>query len=188
MSCPLQTSNIISEMRTQYILKNASGTFYYSDKKMTKLHREDGPAIELADGSKYWWLNGKRHREDGPAFELADGSKHWYLNGKLHREDGPAVEWSNGSKYWYLNGKRHREDGPAVEWSDGTKHWYSNGQWHREDGPAIEYSDGSKSWYLNGEGLSKEEWEKRVMKKKTININGKAFTLEELNALIASVK
>ena len=45
-------------------------------------HREDGPAIEFADGSKEWYLNGKRHREDGPAIENADGYKHWYLNGK----------------------------------------------------------------------------------------------------------
>jgi len=41
---------------------------------------------------------------------------------------------------------------------------------------------------LNGEELSKSEWEKRIMKKKTININGKMFTIEELNNLIASVK
>ena len=188
MSCPLQTSNIISEMRTQYILKNASGTFYYSDEKMTKLHREDGPAIEWSDGSKHWYLNGKWHREDGPAVELADGSKYWWLNGKRHREDGPAIELADGSKHWYSNGKLHREDGPAIEWSDGSKSWYLNGQRHREDGPAIQYANGTKHWYLNGEGLSKEEWEKRVMKKKTININGKAFTLEELNALIDLAK
>ena len=130
-------------MRTQYILKNENGTFYYSDKKMKKLHREDGPAVEWADGK----------------------NKDWYLNGKRHREDGPAIECSNGTKFWYLNGKLHREDGPAIEGAYG-----------------------SKSWYLNGQELSKAEWEKRVMKKKTININGKAFTIEELNNLIASVK
>ena len=45
----------------------------------------------------------------------ANGTKFWYLNGKPHREDGPAVEYANGDKFWYLNGKRHREDGPAVE-------------------------------------------------------------------------
>jgi len=33
-----------------------------------------------------------------------NGSKHWYLNGKRHREDGPASEWADGEKYWYLNG------------------------------------------------------------------------------------
>ena len=56
-----------------------------------------------------------------------DGSKYWYLNGKRHRTDGPAIEYSNGDKRWYLNGLQHRTDGPAIEYSDGTKHWYLNG-------------------------------------------------------------
>ena len=56
-----------------------------------------------ANGSKYWYLNGKRHREDGPALERAGGYKAWYLNNKLHREDGPAIEWADGDKCWYLN-------------------------------------------------------------------------------------
>jgi len=33
------------------------------------------------DGTKYWYLNGKKHREDGPAIERASGYKAWYLNG-----------------------------------------------------------------------------------------------------------
>ena len=78
------------------------------------------------DGTKSWYLNGKRHREDGPAVECADGSRYWYLNGQLHREDGPASEYADGSKSWYLNYKRHREDGPAVEYADGSKYWYLN--------------------------------------------------------------
>jgi hypothetical protein len=56
----------------------------------------------------------------------ADGSKYWYLNGKIHREDGPAVAHSDGFKSWWLNNKRHREDGPAIEFSNGEKHWYLN--------------------------------------------------------------
>ena len=56
-------------------------------------------------GTKEWYLNGKLHREDGPAVEHADGDKLWFLNGKIHREDGPAVECTDGTKYWYLNGK-----------------------------------------------------------------------------------
>ena len=54
-------------------------------------------------GTKHWFLNGKLHREDGPAVEWADGSKSWWINGNLHRKDGPAVEWADGSKSWYLN-------------------------------------------------------------------------------------
>ena len=39
--------------------------------------------VEVNDnGDKAWYLNGKQHREDGPAIEYADGSKWWYLNGK----------------------------------------------------------------------------------------------------------
>ena len=57
-----------------------------------------------------------------------DGSKFWYLNGKRHREDGPAMVYSNGDKFWYLNGEYHREDGPACEWVDGTKEWYIDGK------------------------------------------------------------
>jgi hypothetical protein len=37
-----------------------------------------------SDGSKHWFLNGVgRHREDGPAIELPNGTKFWYLNGKV---------------------------------------------------------------------------------------------------------
>ena len=57
-----------------------------------------------------------------------DGTKHWYLNGKKHREDGPAIEWADGDKWWCLNDKLHREDGPAAVWADGTEYWYLNGK------------------------------------------------------------
>ena len=86
-----------------------------------------------SDGSKEWYLNDKLHREDGPAVELADGSRAWYLNGKFHREDGPAIEYPDGSKYWYLNDEFHREDGPAVERADGSRAWYLNGVEYTEE-------------------------------------------------------
>ncbi|MDP2696101.1 MAG: hypothetical protein Q8O87_02500 [bacterium] len=50
-----------------------------------------------------WTLDGKLHREDGPAIEHADGTKEWFINGKRHREDGPAKEWPDGKKSWYIN-------------------------------------------------------------------------------------
>ena len=37
--------------------------------------------------------------------KYSDGTKEWYLNGKRHRKDGPAYEYANGTKGWYLNGK-----------------------------------------------------------------------------------
>jgi len=61
------------------------------------------------DGTKYWFLNDRLHREDGPAIELASGTTEWYLNDRLHREDGPAIEGSGGYKAYYLN------DAPLTE-------------------------------------------------------------------------
>ena len=62
---------------------------------------------------------------------MANGSKWWKLDGIVHREDGPAVEFTDGYKVWYKHGKRHREDGPAVDYSNGHKSWYLNGQYLR---------------------------------------------------------
>ena len=80
------------------------------------------------NGNKVWYLNDKRHREDGPAVERADGIKVWWLDDKKHREDGPAIEYPNGNEEWWLNGQRHREDGPAIEDSSGYKLWFLNGE------------------------------------------------------------
>jgi len=82
---------------------------------------------KVYDDRVEYTLDGKLHREDGPAVEYANGAKMWYLHGKLHREDGPAIEYANGNKYWYLNDKFHRENGPAIEYADGSKEWYLNG-------------------------------------------------------------
>ena len=53
----------------------------------------------------YYYLNDKLHRTDGPACELYNGSKFWYQYGELHRIDGPAEEYSSGIKYWYYEGR-----------------------------------------------------------------------------------
>jgi|SRR6056300_328613 hypothetical protein len=98
-------------MKEQFIhINNKGDRRYYSDREMKKLHREDGPAIEWAGGTKDWYINDKLHREDGPAIEYADGAKSWYVNGELHREDGPAIERANGDKWWYIDGRRLSED------------------------------------------------------------------------------
>lgn len=87
----------VHDNRTEW--RNENGDF----------HREDGPAIERASGTKEWLLNGQLHREDGPAIELTSGYKAWYLNGYLHREDGPAIEYASGDRSWWLNGERLTE-------------------------------------------------------------------------------
>ena len=98
-------------MKEQFIHINEYGyKYYYTDRKMKIRHREDGPAIEYANGDKSWYINGKLHRENGPANEYSDGSKSWYVNGERHREDGPAIEYKNGSKAWCIDGKRLTEE------------------------------------------------------------------------------
>ena len=57
----------------------------------------------LAWGLAKFYGRSKFHREDGPAIEWANGTKNWYVNGKRHREDGPAVECANGEKEWCIN-------------------------------------------------------------------------------------
>ena len=111
-------------MKKYYVFVSGNGSvFWHKDKECRILHREDGPAVEYADGGKSWYKDNELHREDGPAVEYPDGSKEWYVNGKRHREDGPAIDGAL-AKSWWVNGKRHREDGPAIEWAYGTKQWY----------------------------------------------------------------
>jgi hypothetical protein len=64
--------------------------------------------IKIDSIKRRYYFNGKRYREDGAAIEYANGDKYWYLNGKLHREDGPAIECEGGGKGWFLNGLRQK--------------------------------------------------------------------------------
>jgi len=65
--------------------------------------------IVMKDFTKWYNESNQLHRENGPAIEWADGNKGYYINGKLHREDGPAIEWASGSKLYFVNGKRLTE-------------------------------------------------------------------------------
>ena len=118
------------------------------------------------------------HRLDGPALELSDGTKYWYVEGKRHRLDGPAIEFSNGTKYWYVEGKLHRTNGPAIELSDGDKFWYVEGKHHRLDGPAIEYSNGSKLWFVEGMEYSETDFNNLFTKPKVKPYSGKVVIVD----------
>jgi len=88
---------------------NDDGSVRWYKHGTKQLHRLDGPAIEWANGDKWWYQNGQLHRTDGPAIEDADGYRAWYQNGKLHRLDGPAIERANGDCVWYIEGKKLSE-------------------------------------------------------------------------------
>jgi hypothetical protein len=74
-------------MKTYKVTVDSNGTIrWYNENGQP--HREEGPAIEWANGTKSWWLRGQPHREDGPAIERADGDKFWWLRGqRLTEED-----------------------------------------------------------------------------------------------------
>ena len=96
-------------MQEYRVTVDPQGAVCWYDLKTDLLHRVDGPAVEFSNGTKSWFINGKRHRIDGPAIEYAHGSKDWYVNGKRHRVDGPAVEYADGTKAWYLDDVEYSE-------------------------------------------------------------------------------
>ena len=65
---------------------------------------EEQPTMKVdAEGTKFWRLpNGKLHREDGPAVEYANGDKEWYVNDK--RYDTPS-DWAEA--VFKLHNKPH---------------------------------------------------------------------------------
>ena len=51
-------------MKAQYIRISMHGNkYYFSDREMENLHREDGPAIEWRGGYKSWFLNNEQLSE-----------------------------------------------------------------------------------------------------------------------------
>lgn len=54
------------------------GDIYYTNHEGF-LHRLDGPALEKADGTKMWFVNGLQHRLDGPSTQDPDGLNLWYI-------------------------------------------------------------------------------------------------------------
>ena len=46
------------------------------------------------NGTRYWFINDKLHREDGPAIEYANGGNYWYIEGEGLTEE----EFNNRNK------------------------------------------------------------------------------------------
>ena len=61
------------------------------------------------NGDKCWYRNGKLHHEDGPAVEWADGTRFWYLDGKsLTKSEFMARNKSCDGKFVTIDGKQYR--------------------------------------------------------------------------------
>lgn len=60
-------------------------------------------------GNKFWYYKGRYHREDGPAIEYADGTNIWLINGIHHRTDGAAIE-SHDEICWCFKGSVYSKE------------------------------------------------------------------------------
>ena len=137
-------------------------------------------------GQKVYMKNGELHHDDGPAIELPDGTKKWYLEGKEYtkeeydqlsiKKDVFKITYKKDGVYYSKNGLLHRADGPAMVLNYGYKAWYIDGKRHREDGPACEWDDGTKAWFIEGKQYSKEEFNQYILSKK----NTEESIVEEL--------
>ena len=81
----------------QYWLNN----IYLSEEEYTECICDEIEPIAESVGLVYYKRDSKIvHRKNGPAVFLHDGTRMWYQNDVLHREDGPAVEGNNFESYW----------------------------------------------------------------------------------------
>jgi hypothetical protein len=134
---------------------------------------ERGYCLQDLQGNRFWYVAGTtiKHRDDGPAIELTDGTKIYYKNGAMHREDGPAFIKPGGEEYCYVDGKLHSLNSatPAVKLPCGTQIFFKNGVWHRDgDLPAAilveNNGDHTVIWARNGKlhrdelGLPAVKW------------------------------
>ena len=72
-----------------------------------------------SNGDKSWYLNGKLHREDGPAVEHADGYKAWYLENVEYTESEHKAEMERRNNT--CNGKIVTIDGKEYELTEVKK-------------------------------------------------------------------
>ena len=135
-------------------------TIYYKD---GKIHKEDGPAIEWEDGSKYWYCEGHLHRKNKPAVIQMDGLCEWWENGNFVYKkiiDQTSVKelidnenQIEQEKEITLYGFDSETKAEIIKIKNhyGFEYRKYNHRLHREDGPAVEKFDGTKEWYRNGE-------------------------------------
>ncbi len=127
---------------------------------------QDGSYIDRC-GDICYIKGGKRHREDGPAVILHNGDRFWYEDDSFHRLDGPAVERANGMREWYVNGLMHRKDGPAKEWPNGMREWYLMDVFQKSE------VNGVMRWYYRGEFFTSEKkYNKAVLKNRIDSVLG----------------
>lgn len=98
---------------------------WFSDQKYEEYIEEE---CSVFDECSKFYSNSNFHRTDGPALEYANGSEEWWLDGKRHRTDGPAIVYKNPpEEWWFQHGHKHRLCGPAVN-MNGNIEWWIHGK------------------------------------------------------------
>jgi hypothetical protein len=102
-------------------------------------------SFTLKEGHVFNTVDKKLHsEEDAPAVVYADGTEWWYHEGRVHREGGPAVRFANGVEEYWQHNQRHRDQGPAVIYPStaaiapemrGVKQYWTRGKLVREEVP-----------------------------------------------------
>jgi hypothetical protein len=86
-------SNDESELRT-FLTNDLMCESWNKDGELHHVCGPATPAITIHRENveyKEWWLASRLHRENGPAIEWGDKIKEWWVNGKRHCLDGPAI-------------------------------------------------------------------------------------------------
>jgi len=73
-------------MKFDQIMEKVDIEYSGSDFEYLIFNIDEEERIEYQYGHKWCRRNDKLHRADGPAIERSDGSKYWYLNGKRYSE------------------------------------------------------------------------------------------------------
>ena len=120
------------------------------------LHREDGPARILVDGTEEHYRDGLLHSyDDQPAVVSSTGEREWRHDGLPHRDgDQPARILADGSQFYLRHGQLHRDgDQPAVVAPSGRTEYWVDGQRHRDPaaGPARIHPDGAEEYWVHGQ-------------------------------------
>jgi len=172
-----------SDLNTPTVVFPGGSKLYF---RFNKLHRTDGPAVEVGKTgdrglsfsfmhNEYgapnlynvytdrYYSNSKLHRIGGPAVVGTDGTYEYRVLGVLHRDSeeptaiiNDAVRIQMYAKY----GKLHKVDGPSFICPEVQveKHFFC-GMLHNKNGPAINKSIGNKAVFsLFGANLSKKDW------------------------------
>jgi len=118
---------VLLTMLSRAPLVGCQGIVRFSERRPGEEQRITG-ILTWSTGTRRWYRDGKYHRDDGPAVENANGDLEWIIDGVRHREGGPAMTTTSGQESWWANGKLHRVDGPAYTHPDGSMEWWFDGK------------------------------------------------------------